>query len=410
MTDWHRLGIRPGEILLPRAQYLNRFWPVVALDQYTSQPEVWLAAEREIGDHPSTLRLIVPEAFLKQTEARSRQVHQTMSSYLERDMFTPLQDSFVLVERQTQSGKRVGLVVMVDLEEDDYQPGSRSLIRATEETVLDRIPPRLAVREQSALELSHVMLLIDDPEDRLLGPLYERRQALPSVYDIALMMQGGHIKGWQVSDSRDQAQLAQTLTELKGQLAPGGLLLAVGDGNHSLAAAKASWEKQKKKLTLHQQQHHPARFALVEMVNLHSPALLFEPIHRMAFGVNRQRLLEVLTPLHPLGDQKTPDIVLIGGEEDLPLALDPPAGSLVTDAVQKLLDEAGLSLDYVHGTEALREIAAAQGGTGILMPDFPKDRLFPTVQQAGRLPRKTFSMGEANEKRFYLEARRIGPG
>lgn len=408
MTDWRAAGICPPDVLLPRAPFLGRFWPVVALDQYTSQPEAWEAAEREIGAHPSTLRLVVPEAFLEETEARSRKVNEAMADYLRRDLFYTLPGSFILVERETQSGKRVGLVASVDLEEYDYAPGSRSLIRATEETVLDRIPPRLKVREQSALELSHVMLLIDDPDDSVLGPLYLKRETLPPVYDVPLLMGGGRVRGWRVSREEDHARLASGLTALREGLPSGGMLYAVGDGNHSLAAAKASWEKQKAGLTLQEQEGHPARYAMVELVNLHSPALLFEPIHRIVFGADRQKLMDVLSPLGPVRDAESPDIVLVGGSvEDVPLALKSAGEGLVTEAVQRLLDAAALPLDYVHGEAALREIAAARNGTGILMPEFPKKSLFPIVQKNGRLPRKTFSMGEAHEKRFYMEARKI---
>jgi len=406
MADWRALGIRPADILIPRQPYLTSRWPVVALDQYTSQPEVWRAAEAQVGEAPSTLRLVVPEAFLEETEVRSEQVYQAMEDYLARDIFDTLQDSFVLVERQTQSGSRVGLVLTIDLEQYDYAPGSSALIRATEQTVLERIPPRLQVRERSALEISHVMLLVDDKADSLLGPLFQQRASLTPVYDLELLMDGGRVRGWQVDRAQDHEQLNVALRALKDQVAPGGLLFAVGDGNHSLAAAKASWDKQKVGLSEGQREAHIARFALVELVNLHSPALLFEPIHRIAFGADSARLLQVLDPLGPREDQQAPDITLVGAQGDLPLKLTRVKG-LVTDAVQQLLDEARLPLDYVHGIQALRDIAASQGGTGILMPDFPKDQLFPTVQTAGRLPRKTFSMGEANEKRFYLEARKI---
>ena len=405
--DWGALGVRPADILLPRAGHLNSHWPVVALDQYTSQPEVWLAAEKEIGQSPSTLRLIVPEAFLEETAARGPLVRKAMADYLAANMFEALRDSFVLVERRTQSGPRVGLVLAVDLEAYDYMPGSGAAIRATEQTVLERIPPRLLIREQSPLELSHVLLLLDDPEDLALGPLYAGRGTLPAVYDMPLLMGGGHVRGWQVPAGQAQAGLAQALAGLKEKVAAGGMFLAVGDGNHSLAAAKALWDKQKAGLSEARRQGHPARFALAELVNLHSPALLFEPIHRMVFGAKRQSLLEALSPLAPVPAEETPDIILLDGEGDLPLALRAEKGSLVTEAVQKLLDEAGFPLDYVHGEKALREIQASRGGTGILMPDFPKDQLFPVVQRQGRLPRKTFSMGEANEKRFYMEVRRI---
>lgn len=407
MRNWQALGIRPTEILLPKPSYLNRHWPVVACDQYTSQPELWMAVDREIGEAPSTLRLIVPEAFLEETEERSQAVARAMADYLQKELFRPLPESFVLVERSTQSGSRVGLMLAIDLEEYDYAPGSRSLIRATEQTVLDRIPPRLKVREQAEIELPHVMLLIDDPEDRVLGPLYAARSRLPLLYDIPLLMQGGQVRGWQVAPGSEQDGLADALAALKAGLSQDEFLYAVGDGNHSLAAAKAGWEKQKSGLSADERLQHPARYALVELVNLHSPALLFDPIHRLAFGTDRGRMLSVLQPLKPVEDAQAPDIRLIGAEGELPLRLTATEGRLVVDAVQQLLDEAKLPLDYVHGLDALREIALREHGTGILMPDFPKDQLFTTVQRDGRLPRKTFSMGEANEKRFYLEARRI---
>lgn len=407
MTNWQGLGVRPVRILIPKAPYNNHFWPVVALDQYTSQKEVWQNADREVGEQPSTLRLIVPEAFLDEAKSRSKAVYRAMDDYIQRDLFTTLDDSFVLVERETQSGKRVGLVLAIDLEEYDYAQGSQSSIRATEQTVLERIPPRQQVREQSALEVSHVMLLADDPQDSLIGPLYAARADLPLVYDIPLMMNGGRLKGWQVKDDGHLNGFAAALSAFKEKLKDGQMLFAVGDGNHSLAAAKASWEKQKSALTQEEQQDHIARYALVELVNLHSPALLFEPIHRLVIGKLPEEVLQALAPLDPAQSEGEADITLLAGEGDLPLTLRKPGEGLLIDAVQRCLDAAKLPLDYVHGEEDLRGILASAGGTGILMPDFPKDQLFPVVERDGRLPRKTFSMGEANEKRFYMEVRAI---
>ncbi len=404
---WQGLGLRPGDILLPKAEHKTTYWSVVALDQYTSQPEIWQAADQEIGEHPSTLRLIVPEAFLDEAAQRSQQVFLAMEDYQKRDLFDTFKDSLILLERETQSGKRVGLVVLLDLEDYDYAPGSSSLIRATEETVLDRIPPRLIVREQSKLEVSHVMLLVDDPKDSLLGPLYQKRETLTPVYDLPLLMQGGHLKGWQVKEEGDLLALSAAIKAQKDSKKPGELLFAVGDGNHSLATAKASWEKQKAKLRVDEQENHPARFALAELVNLHSEALVFEPIHRLVFHANRQLIQEILAPLQPVAAEQKPDLILLDGEGRWPLAFHKAGDGLIIAAVQQLLDESGLEMDYVHGEDALKDIQKREGGVGLLMPDFEKSRLFPTVQEKGRLPRKTFSMGEANEKRFYMEARRI---
>ncbi len=405
--DWQNLGVAPAHILLPQGKALGAHWPVVALDQYTSQPEIWQAAEQAIGDAPSTLRLIVPEAFLHESEQRASAAAQSMRRYLDEGILAEALNGFVLVERSTPSGQRMGLVLAIDLEQYDYHPGSRSLIRATEQTVLDRIPPRQAAREQAVIELPHVMLLIDDPQDSVIGPLSGLKDKLPLLYDIELMMDGGHLRGWRVDEQAELTLVASALAALKAALKPGEPLYAVGDGNHSLAAAKATWEKHKQNLSSAELANHPARYALVELVNLHSPALLFEPIHRAVFGSDLAALQAVLAPLKPVADAQAPDITLISDKQDLPLRLTALDGRLVADAVQRLLDEAELQLDYVHGEDALREIAARDKALGILMPPFPKDQLFPTVQRDGSLPRKTFSMGEANEKRFYLEARRI---
>ncbi len=407
MTDWRGLGIRPGTFYLPRQEHLNSHWPIIACDQYTSQPDIWKKAEQQVAGRPSTLRLIVPEAFLEDTEAITARVQQDMAAYLVEGVLEQQPEGFVLVERETQSGKRIGLVITIDLDEYDYQAGSTSLIRATEETVLSRIPPRQQVRKHAAVELSHVLLLVDDPQDALLGPLYQARDAMPPLYDIDLLMDGGHVRGWLVARDKEYAHLSRTLERLKAALKPGAPLFAVGDGNHSLAAAKAHWESIRGGLSFKQQETHPARFATVELINLHSEALLFEPIHRVVFDTTQQAVLDVLAPLTPERDPDNPDITLVGGGDDLPLRLPGAKGRLVTAAVQQLLDDANVSLDYVHGVAAARDIAVQHQGVGILMPDFQKDLLFPTVQKDGRLPRKTFSMGEANEKRFYLEAKAI---
>ena len=407
MIDWTSLGIRPARFLLPKPEHLNRFWPIIACDQYTSQPEIWEEADHQVGDRPSTLRLIIPEAFLDRTEELKQKALLAMEDYLARDLFTELPPGIILVERQTQSGTRLGLVVTVDLEEYEYLAGSRSLIRATEQTVMSRIPPRIKLRMQSAIELSHVLLVVDDREDTLLNRLAAMTGDFQLLYDLELLMQGGRIRGWHIGPGPAQEMLAATLTALKAALPEQTPLYAVGDGNHSLAAAKANWMRVKGSLSPEEWETHPARFATVELTNLHSPAMVFEPIHRVVFGSSLQAIQEALAGLGPVLDQEAPDITLVAAGRKIPLALPGAQGRLVIDAVQEALDHAKFSLDYVHGDEALHEIVEKEGAVGILMPDFPKDALFPTVVKDGRLPRKTFSMGEANEKRFYLEARKI---
>lgn len=407
MIDWTSLGIRPARFLLPNKEHLNRFWPIIACDQYTSQPEIWQEADRQIGEKPSTLRLIIPEAFLDRTEELNQKALSAMEDYLNRDLFTELPPGIILVERQTQSGRRLGLVVAVDLEEYEYLAGSRSLIRATEQTVMARIPPRIKLRMQSAIELSHVLLVVDDREDALLERLAAMTDDFQPLYDMDLLMQGGRIRGWHIGPGPAQEMLVATLNALKDALPEHTPLYAVGDGNHSLAAAKANWMRIKGKINPGEWADHPARFATVELTNLHSPAMVFEPIHRVVFGSSQEAVEEALAGLEPVVSPEKADITLVAEGKELPLALPGARGRLVIDAVQEALDHAGFNLDYVHGDEALHEIVAKEGAVGILMPDFPKDLLFPTVVKNGRLPRKTFSMGEANEKRFYLEARKI---
>ena len=407
MIDWTPLGIRPASFLLPRKEHLNHFWPIIACDQYTSQPEIWQEADRQIGTRPSTLRLIIPEAFLDRTEELNRKAIAAMNDYLARDLFDELPPGIILVERQTQSGTRLGLVVTVDLEEYEYLAGSRSLIRATEQTVMSRIPPRIKLRMQSAVELSHVLLVVDDREDKLLNRLAAMTEDFQLLYDLELLMQGGRIRGWHIGPGPAQEMLSSTLTALKAALPAQTPLYAVGDGNHSLAAAKANWMRVKGSLSPEEWESHPARFATVELTNLHSPAMVFEPIHRVVFGSSQQAVEDALAGLEPVVSQEAPDITLVADGKNIPLALPGAKGRLVIDAVQEALDHARFTLDYVHGDEALHEIVDKEGAVGILMPDFPKDQLFPTVVRDGRLPRKTFSMGEANEKRFYLEARKI---
>ena len=407
MTNWRPLGIQPASFLLPRQPTLNPFWPVIACDQYTSPNEVWEELAQKVAGRPSSLQLIIPEAFLDRTEQLEAQALAAMQDYVARDLFEQLPPGFILVERCTQSGCRLGLMMNLDLEQYEYKAGSTSLIRATEQTVLSRIPPRLRLREKALLELSHVLLLADDKEDSLIGPLSGMKDSFRLLYDIELLMGGGRLRGWHIGPGLAQQQLAQALAAKKAALLPHTPLFVVGDGNHSLAAAKASWEHQKAGLSLQERENHPARFASVELVNLHDPALVFEPIHRVVFGASLAQVRSALEAL-ALGPCKAaPDIYLLAEGQTQALCLNREAGRLLVEAVQEGLDQVGFALDYVHGEQALKDIVARERAVGILMPAFPKDLLFPTVIKEGRLPRKSFSMGQANEKRFYMEARKI---
>ncbi|MBR4359706.1 MAG: DUF1015 domain-containing protein [Clostridia bacterium] len=409
MTNaFDKLCVRPGTFYLPGPQVDMKAWAVVACDQYTAQPEKWEQADRTVGDSPSALRLIIPEAYLDDSDRRVPQVQAEMARYLDTGALRPAVNGMVLVERETQSGRRLGLVMTVDLEAYDFSAGSTSLIRPTEGTIVSRIPPRQKVRRQAKLELSHVLLLCDDPKRTVIEPVYAKRDSLRPLYDTDLMLDGGHIKGWAVEDDADLCAIADALLRLKNALPSGGILLASGDGNHSLATARAHWLEVKAALTPEEQANHPARFAMVELNNIYDDALIFEPIHRVLFGVTSEDALRILADADLIPDSVSPDLTLVTQAGDRPFRIGHPLHSLPVGTVQQLLDrQADLRLDYVHGEDAVRQIVAKENAVGILLPPMDKSLLFPAVAKNGPLPRKTFSMGEANEKRYYMEARKI---
>lgn len=411
------LGFYPADILLPKNADMEK-WAVVACDQFTSEPEYWERVDKTVGGEPSTLRLILPEAELKapDVEQRIEKINAAMNNYLGCDLFKTLKDSLVYVEREQSDGKiRHGVVGMVDLEAYDFTPGSGALIRATEGTVLERIPPRAKVRRGAALELPHVMLLIDDPDKTVIEPLTAKTDGMEKLYDFDLMENGGHIKGYKLSDAQLDA-VADALTGLCSDaamqkkygvsgVAP--LLFAVGDGNHSLATAKACYEEQKGKNPL-------ARYALVEVVNNHDDALQFEPIHRVLFGVNAKDFMAEFQKFYPnahegKGEGHTIEVVYEGykGFWTVP----DPKVQLAVGTLQAFIDEYlkshGGEVDYIHGDDVTRELGAKSGNMGFLLPAMGKEQLFKTVMADGVLPRKTFSMGHAQDKRYYIEARKI---
>lgn len=408
MESWKDLCVRPGEFCLPRQDGDWSRWPVVACDQYTAQKEKWEEADAFVGGAPSALRLIIPECYLDESEQRVPAIQAAMREYLKTGAIGKAVDGMVLVERTTQSGKRLGLVMTVDLERYDYAPGARSPIRPTEGTIVSRIPPRLKVRRGASMELSHVLLLCDDPGRTVIEPLYRGRASLRKLYDVELMLDGGHIRGWAVEGGDALAPVARALRALRDRLPEGGIFLAVGDGNHSLATAKAHWEEVKKGLSPALLETHPARFATVELNNIYDEALIFEPIHRVLFGVTEEQTLSALEKagLVPAADRA--DLTLVTAKGETPYRITRPLHTLPVGTVQLLLDRwPGLKLDYVHGDAAVRSLVAGGGAVGILLPPMPKESLFPAVSENGPLPRKTFSMGEANEKRYYMEARII---
>lgn len=420
------LAFRPADILLPQNCDYTK-WSVVACDQYTSQPEYWQEVEELVGSAPSTLRLILPESCLDgpSVETDIMEVNNTMTRYLREERFRTLPASLIYVERRLDNLRlRRGLVGMVDLEQYDYEPGAEAQVRATEGTVMARIPPRVAVRKNAPLELPHVMLLADDPEKTVLEPLSARKDQMEKVYDFDLMERGGHIAGWRL-DGESMALVAAALRKLADPAAFRArygvedkpvLLFAVGDGNHSLATAKECYERQKKLFPPEQWASLPARYALVELNNLHDDSLEFEPIHRVVFGADPEELLDALAAFYP-GSSRTdrPEghrLAWVARGQEGTVSVPQPSAQLPVGTLQHFLDEyllshPGARVDYIHGEDVVRSLAAQPDTVGFLLPAMGKEELFPTVIHDGVLPRKTFSMGEAHDKRFYLEARRI---
>lgn len=448
MRKYPEIALGVPQILLPRPGIDLTRWSVIACDQHTSEPEYWQKVERFVGDSPSTLHLIYPEVYLKEKdpEARIRRIRERMHRYLEEEIFISY-EGLVYVERQVASGQRGGLLLCLDLEHYDFNPGAKTLIRATEGTILERIPPRVKIREGAPLEVPHVLVLIDDPEDRVIGPLRtmtkNEHSGLKKLYDFDLMFNSGHIRGWLISDEKIEAAIIENLKNLakathfasRYQVSPETpvFLYAVGDGNHSLATAKTIWEKKKSLLPNEDSSSDsPLRYAMVEVVNLHDPALVFEPIHRVLFDLkpeidlvkeidiffNREIRVTNCSSLEEIKEKLkalSPSIHgfgLVDKERTLLVELLAPKSTLPVGSLQAFLDEflkqnkAG-QIDYVHGDETLIRLAHQTGNVGFYLPAMDKNRLFKTVIVEGVLPRKTFSMGEAWEKRFYLEARRL---
>lgn len=419
----HRIGLVPANILLPEQDADLSRWACAACDQYTSQPEYWAEVARYVGDAPSTLKMMLPECYLQQSGERTPVIHQTMREYLSRGVLRQaVTDGFVLVERTTESGARVGLLSAVDLEEYDYTRGSLSLIRPTEETIAARLPARLAIRRGAPLEMTHILLLMDDPQRTVLEPLYARRETMKRLYDFPLMMGGGHLRGWAVENDADKEQIEAALTALKDGMGEHPLLFAVGDGNHSLATAKAAWEEIKPTLTAEERERHPARYALCEMENIHDGALVFEPIHRILTGVEPEAVWKdwreycdqrgMTLRNVDVAEEGEQSVRVISGGEESAAVIDRPDGALTVDTLQRYLDDflrrnPEARLDYIHGDDVLRGLAAQPESMGFLLPVLDKAAFFPAIRRLGVLPRKTFSMGAAHEKRFYMECRRI---
>lgn len=407
---------KSADILLPQGADLER-WAVIACDQFTSDRTYWERVRKTAGDGPSTIHLILPEAELgSANEAETvKSINAAMVRYLEEGIFAVYRQSYIYVERTLADGSiRPGLVGAVDLEAYDYHHGSVSPIRATEKTVLERIPPRQRVRKDAAIELPHVLMLCDDDKLQLIEPIQAIRDTLPMLYDFDLMEDGGHISGWllqgDVAKAFDErlAAFSATVDSKYPDLPGASVLLAVGDGNHSLATAKSCYEALKAANPGVDFSNHPARYSLVELENIHDPSLVFAPIHRIVTDVDAEKLLADLSAVCAEGGFPVEWNI---GDRCGVVYLDKAKGELAVAVLQEFLDkwlaENAGEIDYIHGDDEVRQLAQQAGAIGFLLPAMEKHQLFRGVISGGALPRKTFSMGHAREKRYYLEGRKI---
>lgn len=411
-----------ADVLLPDFDKISaEKWAVIACDQFTSEPEYWEAAEEIVGDSPSTLRLMLPEVYLGESDQRISVINKNMRTYID-DVLSAHNDSMILTERTQSDGRvRRGIVLCIDLEDYDYTRGASSLIRATEATVAERIPPRVAIRRGAALEMPHVMLLIDDDTRSVIEPL-SSADGGRRAYDTPLMLGGGHIKGRFLEKDEKKAvsdALLALITPAEMQrrygdasLSP--LLFAVGDGNHSLASAKAAYEEIKASIGKDAAETHPARYALAELVNIHDSALDFEPIYRVMFGVDvcdvTEKLSAYAAGLCGGADAQRIEYLTRDGQGEI---LAPsPVRQLTVGTLQDFIDDyirthEGAEVDYIHGEDSVHELCQKDGAIGFIFTGMAKSELFKTVIFDGALPRKTFSMGHARDKRYYLECRKI---
>ncbi|MBE6598056.1 MAG: DUF1015 domain-containing protein [Ruminococcaceae bacterium] len=398
---------KSAKILLPKEGTDLVKWAVVACDQFTSEPAYWAKCEEIIGDAPSAYNFILPEAYLEtEKEAlHGKKITESMNAFSEADM-KPF-DGILYIERTLPGGTvRHGMVGKIDLEAYDYSVGSTSPVRATEATVLERIPPRCKVRSEAVVELPHILILIDDKQN-IIGGLGAKKSSLSPLYDFELMQGGGRIAGWGVE--------GEALNELLSNIAAyedstSGVVYAMGDGNHSLAAAKAHYENVKAALG-EAAKEHPARYALCEITALGDDSLVFEPIYRVMMNCDPDDVAAELGKITAAG-KGAQEITLVAGEKEEALHFPTPSHALTVGTLQNFIDDyikahPGVKCDYIHGENTTRELARAAGTVGFVFDGMDKSELFPYVEAHGALPRKTFSMGEAESKRYYLEMRKI---
>lgn len=435
--------IKIPKILLPNDKVNKSKWATVACDQYTSEPEYWRNVEKQVKDSESTYYLMLPEIYLeeKDVDTRITKINETMNKYIEEGILEEHDNSIIIVERSFEnSPTRTGMMIAIDLESYDFHKDSKSLIRATEGTVEERIPPRMKIRKNALIEMPHILVLIDDPNKTVIEPVTEYAKSnLQPVYDFDLMAKGGHLKGYEISDLNIIESVQNNLYKLcekehfqnrynVDETTPP-MLFAVGDGNHSLASAKCHWDCIKQSLSEEERENHPARYALCEIVNIHDFGIVFEPIHRVLFNVNPELFFDELAgyfgenasvvtlpadfdenSLQVYEDAHS--IVYITDTEKGVIYIDKNVHTLSYGAIQPFLDHfinahKEVKIDYIHGLSSLKQLSKTKGNLGLVMPCVNKDDFFASIVKNGPMPRKTFSLGEANEKRFYMECRMI---
>lgn len=437
MKNFSSIGIQASEILIPNNQIDLEKWAVVACDQFTSQSEYWNTVEKMVGQSPSTYHLILPEAYLgtEKEQIHSSKINSSMEKYHKMQYFQKI-DGFIYIERYFNNSVRNGLIAALDLEKYDFTDGSESLIRATEGTIITRLPPRIKIRQNALLEIPHILVLIDDPDMSVIAPLGKSSNEMELLYDFRLMQNSGQLKGYHITSPNLEHKVIQALEKLISpeiqskkygieKNAPP-LLFAVGDGNHSIATAKVIWDE----IKLNALEIHPARYTLVEIVNIHDKGIRFEPIHRLLKGVKEDWLSSIQNyfsnkiDMQGVSDFETLSSTVTNNQtkDQVFGAFDntnywlvrllEPCHTLTVGSIQKCIDVLILEnqindVDYIHGDDTILSLGSKPSNAGIYLSALKKDALFRSVIKDGALPRKTFSMGEAHQKRFYFECRKI---
>ncbi len=438
------IGLHVPTILLPNQDIDMTKWSVIACDQYTSQPEYWEKVYALVNSSPSSLNIILPEIYLKSCNInkKAEYINKNMLDYVKKGILIPQMPGFYIIDRKTAYAEsRKGLIAALDLEKYNFEKGSKTLIRATEDTIISRVHPRIKIRENALIELPHILVLVDDPEKTVIEPLFDRNPE--KIYDFELMINSGHIKGYRINDTSLIKEIANNLAKLAdpevfhdkyGVPDKNTLLYAIGDGNHSFATAKILWERIKQKAENNENiMNHPARYALVELVNLHDEGLSFKPINRVVFNIDIEDILQNMKSFYEkrgslfsykmfeTNGHSEIEAINIENAHNIPfvtilgsgnIIINNPEVDLEVENLQLFLDsyvenKRDAYIDYVHGKDATSSLASAPNRIGFFLPPLQKNKIFKTVILNGALPRKAFSIGEAEEKRFYLESRRI---